>query len=719
MVKTLRTSILFIVTLLLAIGCTTNTSLVKPKVQKGQLDLSNYNFATKGTVSLSGEWEFYWKQFYKKKEIGSPAQNVHYTTLPSNWNGYKNQNKQAKGIGYATYRLKIKLPKKNLKLALKIPSIATAFKLYINNRLMASSGKPGVNKSVTYPRYSPQVINFTNAHQTSDIIIQVANYHHYYGGIWQEITLGSEEQIKHKRESKIISNFFLVGSIFIIALYHLGLFWIRKKSISALYFSFVCLLAALRLIVTGEYLINSLVTFHWFTIIRLEYLSVNLTPIAFAWFLYSLFPQEYSKKILAIQSIILGTIGTVTLLFSPLIFTAVLRFTQIFILLSCIYALYILVKAALNHRQGAKLFIAGFLILFISVLNDILHTAAIINTDHHFGAGLFLFILSQAMVISFRFSQAFIQSEELSEKLNYTNKNLEKLVNERTEELQTSNNMLNQFVDELDTINHILSSKNQDITDSIHYASSIQKALLPLDEDITQIIPEYFIFYKPLDIVSGDFYWFTKIPNKQDGTVEKVIFAAVDCTGHGVPGAFMSMLGIESLNNIVNQQKITQPQKILTRLDEHITQTLRQRLNNIRDGMDLALCTIDFKQKTLTFAGARNPLILFSEQQMQILKGSPFSIGGFVQGHDFEEHSLKLSDTNMIYMFTDGFQDQFGSKKKRKFMKKRLYNLLSVIHQKPMAEQHHSLDDTIKNWMEEGKETQIDDMLVVGLKLDF
>lgn len=388
--------------------------------------------------------------------------------------------------------------------------------------------------------------------------------------------------------------------------------------------------------------------------------------------------------------------------------------------------MFVLIKATIHKQEGAFLFVIGALALFVTITNDILYTAEIINTDHQFGAGLFIFIFFQALVLSFRFSKAFSQTEELSEQLNYTNKNLEKRVEERTGELQMTNQRLNEFVEELDTINTELSTKNdlivkknKNITDSISYASNIQKALLPLNDDISRAFSEYFIFYQPRDIVSGDFYWFTQISNSTTQKVEKTIFATVDCTGHGVPGAFMSMLGIESLNSIVNQQNITEPQQILTSLHEHISQILRHHLNDIRDGMDLALCMIDHTQKNLTFAGAHNPLILIQNNELKLLKGSSLSIGSMVKNRAFTQRTLPLEASNWVYMFTDGFQDQFGGPEKRKFMKKQLQELLFTIHQKPMKEQKLKLQQTLDHWMTEGNEKQIDDILVVGFKLNF
>lgn len=716
MMKRFNISCFYLLIFTLFAGC--DSPRLMPEVQKGVFDLSTYNFTKSGVTSLRGQWEFYWSKFYRWQDFkNKPLPEMGYIEVPKIWNAFEHKGVAVGGQGYATYRVRVKLPGRGLKLAIKMRSVGTAYKLFVNNQLLAQTGKTGTTKQEVKPFYNPLVIDFVNTNQEIDIILQVANFHHRNGGIWQEIQLGLETQIRHKREIVAISDFFLLGSIFIMALYHIGLFWARKKSISALYFSFVCLLSALRLTVTDEYLINYFAAPDWFMVTRLDYLSINLSSLAFFYFFSEIFPEEYSKKILRLQAIALGGLSVLVVFLAPVIFTQTLPLSQLFVLLSGVYVITMLIKALIRKKRGSLAFAVGFVVLFATVINDILYARGIIESDHQFGLGLFVFIFSQALVLSFRFSKAFIQTEELSKELNYTNKSLEQLVDVRTEELQQSNTMLNQFVEEMDQINSIVVKKNLDITDSIQYASSIQQAMLPSGKQITQVIPKNFIFYKPRDIVSGDFYWFAKIINEQTQELEKIIFAAVDCTGHGVPGAFMSMLGMENLNNIVNQQKIYEPQKILTRLDHNISKAFRQKSNNVQDGMDLALFTFDLISRNLSFAGAFNPLIVMQEGKMHILNANRDSIGGIKKNKVFDQKEIQLIETNMVYLFSDGVQDQFGGKRGRKFMKKRLYELFQQMHEQPMEVQHKILEKTMEDWMEEGREKQIDDMLVVGLRL--
>jgi predicted ATPase/serine phosphatase RsbU (regulator of sigma subunit) len=274
--------------------------------------------------------------------------------------------------------------------------------------------------------------------------------------------------------------------------------------------------------------------------------------------------------------------------------------------------------------------------------------------------------------------------------------NLEDKVKERTQQLNIAYQQIKQ--------------KNDDITASINYGQRIQAAILPNNERIKNELEDCFILFKPRDIVSGDFYWF----NKKD---DKIIIAAIDCTGHGVPGAFMSMIGNALLSEIVSVKNIVTPSQILTQLDKGIQSLLKQDKTKNRDGMDLALCVWDQPNKVLTFAGAKNPLVYIQENTIHVIKGNKFSIGGEVRKVEatFEQHSIKIDKPTYCYIASDGYQDQFGGKEDKKFMKKRLKNLLLDIHTQDMGTQKDILDQTFTEWT--GEKHQTDDVLVIGFRV--
>ncbi|MCK4663318.1 MAG: SpoIIE family protein phosphatase [Bacteroidales bacterium] len=260
--------------------------------------------------------------------------------------------------------------------------------------------------------------------------------------------------------------------------------------------------------------------------------------------------------------------------------------------------------------------------------------------------------------------------------------------------------------------------QKQEITDSIYYARRIQNAVLPKEDVLKKTLPEHFILFKPRDIVSGDYYWMTK-------KNEKTIIVAADCTGHGVPGAFMSMLGVSFLNEIVNKTDVVKADLILNELREYVKTTLSQtgEANEAKDGMDLALCIIDKKQKKLQYAGAYNPLYLFRKKELTVIKADKMPISIYIKEKDsFTNHEIKYEDGDIIYMFSDGYVDQFGGETiecrqegGRKFKSKTFKKLLTDIQEKTMPEQLKILDNTLEKW--KGELQQIDDILVIGIKL--
>ncbi len=256
-----------------------------------------------------------------------------------------------------------------------------------------------------------------------------------------------------------------------------------------------------------------------------------------------------------------------------------------------------------------------------------------------------------------------------------------------------------------------LAQKNKDITDSIQYAKRIQEAILPTRETIFKQLPESFILYRPKDIVSGDFYWFCKKDNKK-------IIAVVDCTGHGVPGAFMSMIGHNLLNHIVIENGVTSPEKILSKLNSGVQDALKQKSaeGETMDGMDVSLCAIDSEKNEIEYAGAFRPLYFIKGGILEKIEGSKFPIGGAQQENerDFAQTFRKVSKGDMLYMASDGYADQFGGPKGKKFMTKRFQELLLEIHAFDPVSQKKILDDRITDWR--GKLEQVDDILVIGIR---
>jgi len=254
----------------------------------------------------------------------------------------------------------------------------------------------------------------------------------------------------------------------------------------------------------------------------------------------------------------------------------------------------------------------------------------------------------------------------------------------------------------------IIEESHKNIKDSINYASRIQQALLPTENFFSENFSSHFILYKPKDIVSGDFYYFKKIENY-------IIVAVADCTGHGVPGAFVSMLGIAFLNEIVRKKEIKSASQVLEELRNQVKTTLKENTN--KDGMDIALCVINTETKKLQFSGANNPLYLFRNKELIEVKATRNPIGVYFKDEEaFKNNEIQLKNNDTIYMFTDGYTDQFGGSEGQKFMFKRFHKLLKSVQNKPLNKQKEILNRALEDW--KGNDyNQIDDILILGLKI--
>lgn len=260
----------------------------------------------------------------------------------------------------------------------------------------------------------------------------------------------------------------------------------------------------------------------------------------------------------------------------------------------------------------------------------------------------------------------------------------------------------------------IIEEKNKNITDSINYAERIQQAIFPSPLNLKKLFSESFILFQPRDIISGDFYWFAEKNGKK-------IVAAVDCTGHGIPGALMSMIGISFLNELVLEKELTSPAEILSQLRHLVIRSLNQTgvVGESRDGMDIALISYDEKNSTVEFSGANNPLWIFRKDSNTVpeeFKADKRPVGYFQgKGLPFTSNTIRVSKGDLLYIFSDGFADQFGGEKGKKMMYKQFQQYLRVIKDKSAEEQKKSLQEYFANW--KSSNDQVDDVLVIGIRI--
>ena len=280
---------------------------------------------------------------------------------------------------------------------------------------------------------------------------------------------------------------------------------------------------------------------------------------------------------------------------------------------------------------------------------------------------------------------------------------LEQKVIERTEEVVRQKS-------EIESKNEELEILYKQVTDSIHYAKRIQDTILPTNNKVKQLLPDSFILFKPKDIVSGDFFWI-----EQKGDL--VYFAAVDCTGHGVPGAFMSLVGYNVLKDIIKNSNVTKPSEILDAMREGVISTMTvDESKQAKDGMDMTLCAINYEKMELQYAAAFNPMCLVRNGELILYPANKFPIGAFIgEKTNFDNHVIQLQKGDQIFIFSDGYADQFGGPSGKKFMVGNFRKLLASIASLDSKSQREKLDETLLSW--QGGQEQVDDVLVIGVKV--
>jgi serine phosphatase RsbU (regulator of sigma subunit)/HAMP domain-containing protein len=292
---------------------------------------------------------------------------------------------------------------------------------------------------------------------------------------------------------------------------------------------------------------------------------------------------------------------------------------------------------------------------------------------------------------------------KMRDELGQRERILEMKVMERTEEVVRQK-------EEVERQSRKVVELYKNVTDSIRYAKRLQESILPPDRRMKELLPDSFVYYRPKDIVSGDFYWIEKVE-------EKVIFAAVDCTGHGVPGAFMSLIGHNGLNQAVKERGRSRPSEVLKDLNKIAFEALHKDREQylVRDGMDMALCALDPARRVLEYAGANCPLYIVRNAEVLSFQPDKNAIGSFdLNGKSFTDHRIQLEAGDMVYIFSDGYADQFGGEKGKKFLYRRFRELLLSISSRPVDEQRKALQEAFNEWR--GAHEQVDDILVMGMR---
>ncbi|MBF0120818.1 MAG: hypothetical protein HQK79_18470, partial [Desulfobacterales bacterium] len=421
------------------LSCSDNSLRKTPPVAKnGVIDLKEWEFEKEGVISLSGEWEFYWKKLFNHEDFlkTPPPKKPSFVNVPKPWNNYEVEGENISGAGFATFRLNILHKKQNTPLALKIPDIRSSSTVYVNGKKISNTGIVGDTEETTVPANFAQIASFNVEGETTELIIHVANFQEKRGGIWQNIFLGTEKEVRKNWEGKIAFQLFLFGCMMFMGIYHAVLFILRPKDSSYLYFSLFCMLMGLRPVVHGDRFIYSMIEgISWIWVYKIGDLTLYLGAPIFLQFVYTIFTQEVSKQFVKGIQIVTLILSIFLLILPSTISSHLLGVVHIVTLIGSVYLIYVLILAFRNKQEGSLIFLIGFSLFFLTIVHDILRNSGIVQTGPFVPFGFILFLFCQAVIISLRFSKTFSSIETQSKEIQVMSKSISEGTGDLTKRL--------------------------------------------------------------------------------------------------------------------------------------------------------------------------------------------------------------------------------------------------------------------------------------------
>tara|TARA_B100001939_G_scaffold239196_1_gene206738 strand:+ start:259331 stop:261367 length:2037 start_codon:yes stop_codon:yes gene_type:complete len=397
---------------------------------------------------LDGHWAFYWNRLVNPLSLRSPEDLDEasraalpetpdlFAEVPDDWNsldrsGSDSTAAEKGGTGIATYYLRVLLPEEHPPLSLKFLDESSAYALYVNGKLYGENGRVAEKEQNYVPSYKTRLYELQEKGPVLDIVIHVANFGHRKGGLWERIRIGPQSAIRQYREGRIVFESFIAGTLVIMGFYHLGLFYLRRKDLSTLWFGLFCLIIVLRLVLIGERLLHDIMPGGWWeTLLRLEYLSVYGGLTTFIAFVHSLYPGETHKRFLQLLLIISGAFALFALFSPTLWFTHSIDYFQFVLLTAIAYVVGVFALAIYRKREGAIFVSVASLVLCATVVNDLAYNQQVIRTAQLVAVGLFVFIFIQAFILSIRFSRAFSTIESMKDSLQQYNQAYSRFVPE-------------------------------------------------------------------------------------------------------------------------------------------------------------------------------------------------------------------------------------------------------------------------------------------------
>jgi sigma-B regulation protein RsbU (phosphoserine phosphatase) len=620
--------------------------------KKGVLHLENWDYSN--PINLKGEWEFFWKNLILEKKDTNNSSLPYYANLPFVWNETIYKNETLSGEGYASFKLNILLNNNFPDLYIYMQDQGTNYSVYVNGKYLGGDNfyyEGGSHKSIPIePSFHPKKFKLPHfENETSlEVVLYISNYLHDKGGPWYPIYLGTEESIREQGNNRRANDFFFSGAIVIIGIYHLIIFINRLHDRSSILFFIICFITSVRILLTADRFLFDYINLEGVIVYRIEYLSFYLLPPLYSYFVHVLFPKEYNYKAsLAIISFF--AIQIFLVIFFPLnIFSKGLQISELLTVFALLHGIFALFNSVKQKREGAKLFLTGYLFLCIIFINDILHSISLITTFYALPFGMIGFILLQSFILSLRYSASFRKAEEHYKALQISHTalkdlkiSLENLVLERTKELGNT-----------------LRNINKDLI----IAQKIQNKILPkYEQELTHIrcVAEYI----PMELVGGDFFDIAEINEKY------IRFFLADATGHGIQAAMITMViksEYEGLKLIIQR-----PEMLLELLNREI----HRKFKDLKIYFSCAIVDIDIRNKKIIYSSAGHPSQILIKNNSIINLSNKGKIIGFQEEQEITFMETDIDSGDRIYLFTDGLFEQFNDQKEE-FGEKRLQEIL-------------------------------------------
>ena len=666
---------------------------------RGYLSLEGLSFADQPYYTLDGEWDFFWGGFIAPSRIYDEPRDT-LISVPGAWNSIDYGDKPLPGTGFATYHLSVQLDSSmvNQSLTLEVSTVRSAYRLYLNEELVIERGTLSVGNY--HPRVQPAQHTFTPTNSTLEVVVHVANQQYSHGGMVTSLTLSPSEYREAHTQNQISLELAITGGLMILCLYHFILFGIYRRQKSTLYFGILCLIIALRTLLTGQYF--------WLQIfpqsstnftVRMEFGTVFLGPLVLLLFLREIFPQEVPRWLVVASTCVTSILVISLFIPNGYYFSVLLPLSHLQILVGGGYlVLGTFPIAILRRRKGAWLFYSALLILFLAAINDILYVQNVVDTGFLLSFGTLYFILVQSIALAIHYGHTYQQLKDW--KLT-----LEQNVVDRTKSLQEK---IKRLEDQQERYLQRASQKQL----SLDFAYTLQHTISPSETELKAYFADAMVLNLPRYRVSGDFYWVG-----QSG--ECIVLVVGDGTGHNLEGGLLGTLAQAFLQESVCHHGETDPATLLAQMEQTLSQfrATSDTTKQLPHTLDMAVVTLVPSRMEWQFSGARIGLVRIANHSLHYLAGHKRTLRG-TEGDvtlGFITERGKYLPGDYMYLYTDGWPNQMGGPANDKFTMAKLHGFLIQSMAPSLPEQRQRMQHNFERWCSYSE--QMDDVLMVGVRL--